>query len=382
MKKYAIGIMSGTSLDGIDVSLVEISGVKKSTVVKELFSNTYSYESKMIQRIKDAISIDKSTSELLCSLNVELAILYSECVFKLLEECRYSIDNIDFIASHGQTIYHIGTNHGDTVKSSLQLGDGSVLANLTNTTVVSNFRQADIACGGQGAPLVPYADYILFSSDTKTRCMQNIGGISNVTVLPKSEELSDVFAFDNGPGNMMIDYAVKILYGENYDKGGLIAQRGTLIKKMFEEVLSLEFFKVKPPKSTGRELFGNQYTKYLIHKYAASNKEDIIATLTHITAYSIAQSYQKFVLNKYKIDEVLISGGGSHNKTLVQLIKQYLKKEEVFLLDEYGVSSDYKEAIAFVILANETLHRNPSNVKGATGAQREAILGQVSYVIK
>lgn len=382
MEKYAIGIMSGTSLDGIDVSLVKISGVKKETVITEIYSNTYSYESGTIQRIKTAISINNSNSELLCSLNVELAQVYSDCVLKLTEECEFPIQKVDFIASHGQTIYHIGDPTKNTVKSSLQLGDGSILANLTNTTVVSNFRQADIACGGQGAPLVPYADYILFNSDEKTRCMQNIGGISNVTVLPKASTLADVFAFDNGPGNMMIDYAMKNLYGKAYDKGGKIANSGILINEMFEEVMELEYFRIEPPKSTGRELFGNQYTDYLLHKYSEFKHEDIITTLTHITAYSIAQSYQMFIFNEHKVDEVIISGGGSHNVTLLKLIKKYLDKKEVHILDEYGVSSDYKEAIAFVILANETLHMNPSNVRGATGAKKDAILGQVSYVMK
>ncbi len=381
MKKYAIGIMSGTSLDGIDISLVEIDGVKENTVINEVYSNTYSYPKETLKRIKEAINIKTSTSSLLCSLNVELSQVYSKCIFALLEEINISIKEISFIASHGQTIYHI-SNDSEYQKSSLQLGDGSYLANLTNTTVVSNFRQADIALGGEGAPLVPYADYILFRDKDKTRCMQNIGGIANVTVLPNGCSVDDVYAFDNGPGNMMIDYAMEELYNKPFDMNGDIALTGTVIKELLEEVLSLDFFEEKPPKSTGRELFGVEYIKTLLQKYKANKKEDIITTFTHITALSIAKSYEDFISVEHEIDEIIVSGGGARNKTLLSLIEEYTNNKNVFILDEFNVKSDYKEAIAFIILANETLNHNPSNIIKATGAKSRAILGQVSYVLK
>ena len=381
MKRIAIGIMSGTSLDGIDVVLGSIEGSGIDTRVSVISSATYKYENLLVKKIKKAISNEFCTSKDICSLNYELAEAYSKCVFRLCEEADISLSNINFIASHGQTIYHITETQNGYIRSSLQLGDGSVLANLTNTTVISNFRAADIAKGGQGAPLVPYADYILFKHEALNRIMQNIGGISNATVIQKGATIDDVFAFDNGPGNMMIDHAMKVLFNQEYDDEGLVASKGVIIKPMFDEILSNDYFSLKPPKSTGRELFGSQYTNYLLEKYKSYDKNDIICTLTNITAYTIANSYINFVEEKMTIDEVIISGGGAHNKTLLHLIRYYLEKENVYILDEYGYSSDYKEALAFLILGNETLHGNPSNIINATGASEYTVLGQISRVI-
>lgn len=382
MKRIGIGIMSGTSLDGIDVVLSTIEGTQKDLQLEVILANTYSYDSKILSKIKQALNDESSSSRLLCSLNIELAEEYSKCVFAICKEADISITEVDFIACHGQTIFHIPEQNGSFVRSSLQLGDGSVLANLTKTTVVSNFRAADIALGGQGAPLVPYADYILFQDDTKTRLMQNIGGIANVTCLPKGGTKEDVFAFDNGPGNMMIDYAVQKLFGINYDKDGKLASKGKLIPELFDEVLSQEYFRQSPPKSTGRELFGNQYAETILEKYKDYDSNDIIATLSHITAFSIADSYHRFIAPQYSIDEVIVSGGGAYNKTLMKLLQKYLHSDQVFTLEEYGYSSDYKEALAFLILGSETLHFTPSNIKNATGATEYTILGQVSYVNK
>lgn len=380
MIKRAIGLMSGTSLDGIDVVLAEIEGSQQSTQVKVLHTYTYEYENSLLNKIRKAIKDEYVTSKLLCSLNFEIAEAYSKCILSFCERYGIDIHSVDYIASHGQTIYHIAEDESDYQASSLQLGDGSVLANLTNIKVVSNFRTADMAYGGQGAPLVPYADYVLFNSKDKTRLLQNIGGIANVTILEKNKGLDDCIAFDNGPGNMMIDYAMQKLFNKKYDDSGMIASKGIVITELFEEVVSNKYFKKLPPKSTGRELFGNQYTDILLNKYASFDKEDIIATLTHITAYTIAKSYQDFC--EREIDEVIISGGGAHNKTLIELIKYYLSNDQVFVLEDFGYSSDYKEALAFIILGNETLQHNPSNVIKATGAKKYSILGQVSYVLK
>lgn len=380
MKKLAIGIMSGTSLDGIDVSLASIEGQQENTQLAMIYSNTFSYDEELLHSVKKAIQ-NKSTSMELCQLNVDLAHAYSKCVFALCEEANISIEDIDFIASHGQTIYHI-TKEESKHPASLQLGDGSVISNLTNTTVISNFRQADIAKGGSGAPLVPFADYVLFQDIEKTRCMQNIGGVSNVTVLKKNGTKEEVYAFDNGPGNMMIDEAMNVLFQQKYDKDGLTASKGKCIKEMFQECIIHPYYDIIPPKSTGREDFGTNYTNQLLEKYSDKKKEDIIATLTHVTAYAIAKSYQDFIITNNPIDEVIVSGGGAHNKELMRLIRYYLKSENVYTLDEFGFSSDYKEALAFIILGNETLHGNPSNVLGATGAKEYAVLGQISKVWK
>lgn len=382
MKKIGIGLMSGTSLDGIDAVISSIEDTQENVQLHIINANTYPYNSEILKKIRQALHDEASSSRLLCSLNVELAYEYSKCVFAICEESGIDIHDVDFIACHGQTIYHITENTNNEVRSSLQLGDGSVLANLTNTTVVSNFRTADITVGGQGAPLVPFADYVLFQHNDKTRLLQNIGGISNVTCLPKGGSKKEVFAFDNGPGNMMIDYAMQKLFNKKYDNNGETAKQGDLISEMFDEILSLEYFNLEPPKSTGRELFGNHYTATILEKYKHYSKHDIIATLSHITAFSIADSYKKFILSTFTIDEVIISGGGAYNGYLLKLIKSYLDFEDVFILEEFGYSSEYKEALAFLILGNETLEFNPSNIKNATGASKDVILGQVSYVMK
>jgi anhydro-N-acetylmuramic acid kinase len=381
MNKTAIGLMSGTSLDGIDCVLAEIEEFGLNTKLKLIRAITYPFENLLLEKIKMAISQETSTSKLLCSLNFELAQAYSKCVFDLCEISGVKTEDLDFIASHGQTIYHQADDENNYIRSSLQLGDGSVLANLTKTNVISNFRSADIALGGLGAPLVPYADYVLFHDKLKNRVLQNIGGIGNLTFLPANCQREDVFGFDTGPGNMMIDYAVKILYGRAYDKDGLIAKAGCLIKELFDEVMSLEFFNKKPPKTTGREVFGNEYTKYLLDKYSLHESRDLVATLAHVSAYSMAKAYKDYIKDSYHIDEIIVSGGGANNLTLLSLLEEYSGKK-VLKSDYYGIDSNFKEALAFIILGNETLNQLPSNILNVTGAKNYALLGQISFVTK
>ena len=382
MKKLAIGIMSGTSLDGIDVLISEIEGSSTHTKIKPIAFKTYPFEETLLHKIKRAFTLDQSSSALLCSLNFELGEVFASAAKRLVEEEHMKMDSIDFIASHGQTIYHISTPTDDLIKSSLQLGEGAVIASMCNTTVVSNFRAADIAAGGQGAPLVPFADYILFMDSKKNRAIHNIGGIANQTVLPKASSLDDVFAFDSGPGNMMIDYAVKKLYDKPFDEDGKIARSGKIIPKMLNELLNIPYLKSKPPKSTGRELFGDSYTEMIITKYKAHNKADIISTLTHLTSRTIIDSYKDFVLPKVKLDEIIFCGGGSYNTYLIETISEGLPGISIKKLEDLGYDSASKEALAFIILGNETLNHQPSNVMGATGAKKHVILGQVNYVVK
>ncbi|MDD3129230.1 MAG: anhydro-N-acetylmuramic acid kinase AnmK [Candidatus Izemoplasmatales bacterium] len=380
MKKKAIGLMSGTSLDGIDIVFTEISGSGFDTQTKVLASNTYSYDEKLLKKLNMAMDINKSSVKLITSLNFEVAFAYYQAITKFCEDYAINLSEIDFIASHGQTIYHIDKNSFDVTASTLQIGDGSVLANLTNCTVVSAFRAADIAAGGKGAPLVPYFDYLMCSSKEKSRVLLNIGGISNITFLKQDSDINSIIAFDTGPGNMMIDEAVKRLYDKSYDESGIIAGRGKVIISMFEEIINHDYFKRYPPKTTGREDFGVDYTRYLLKKYKTNKSEDIVATLTNVTAYTISQALKDFIHED--IHEIYVSGGGSHNQTLIKLIKEYSKCCHVDTIDSLGISSDYKEALAFVVLANETLNHMPGNVPSATGAKRRVILGQVSYVIK
>lgn len=382
MKKLAIGMMSGTSLDGIDVLIAEIEGTFTRTKIKPLAFKTYPFETILLEKIKKAFTLDLSSSALLCSLNFELGEAFASAAKRLVEEERMKMDDIDFIASHGQTIYHISENTDGFFKSSLQLGEGAVIANRCNTTVISNFRAADIAAGGQGAPLVPFADYILFMDPNMNRAIHNIGGIANQTILPKGSRLDDVFAFDSGPGNMMIDYATQNLYGKPYDRDGKIARSGKIIPEMLNTLLTNSYLKKTPPKSTGRELFGDGFTEEIISQYRQHRKEDIISTLTYFTARTIADSYKDFVLPKVQLDEIIFCGGGSYNKYLLELIAKELPGISIKILEDLGYDSASKEALAFIILGNETLNLQPSNVKSATGAKKHVILGQINYVFK
>ena len=374
---YAVGLMSGTSLDGVDSVLVDIEGSGISTKINVIGFNTYEIPQEIKKEIKQACSLDKSSSRLICSLNFKIGYLFSECVKNICSDCEFDINNLDFIASHGQTIYHIPEDDNDAVKSTLQIGESSVIAYETKTKVISNFRVMDMAAGGEGAPLVPFSEYILYSNKNEGVLLQNIGGIGNVTVIPRNSSIDDIYAFDTGPGNMIIDEVMFKLFGKRYDSNGNVAASGVVIDKMLLDLMSEPYIQLKPPKTTGREKFGEQYVRELLHKYGDLNKEDIIATVTMFTAKSIAENYRNFVLNRHKIDKIILGGGGAHNSTLVKFLKELLPEVSVLTQEEVGYSSDAKEAIAFVVLGNETMHRSFSNVPSATGAKEKVILGTI-----
>ncbi|PKK86886.1 MAG: anhydro-N-acetylmuramic acid kinase, partial [Tenericutes bacterium HGW-Tenericutes-8] len=262
----------------------------------------------------------------------------------------------------------------------LQLGDGSVIANQTGIDTVYNFRVADMAVGGQGAPLVPYADYMLFKSNTKNRALHNLGGISNLTILEKAKPMEAVIAFDTGPANMMIDYAMQSLFQTPFDKNGEVAKAGDVIIDLLDTLLANPFFQQQPPKSTGRELFGDTYTAALLKTYEAYDKKDIIATLTEFTILTIMDAYQNLV--DIPLDEIIFSGGGANNTYLMERLQEALYPIQVLKIEDLGFDSKSKEALAFVILGNQTLHRQINNIKRATGAKQSVILGQVCYANK
>lgn len=377
MKKLAIGLMSGTSLDGIDIVLAEITGVSLETKVKVLKQKTYPFSDDVILKIRDAMDDRISSASLISSLNVELGYVFGQAVLDFYQRESIEPTDISFIASHGQTIYHIPIAAQGLFRSSLQLGDGSVISDMCKTTVVSNFRLADIANGGQGAPLVPYADYILFADPKKARAIHNIGGIGNMTYIPKDAQLDDLVAFDSGPGNMMIDKACQMFYQKPYDHNGDLASSGDLIDQMYHQMMKHPYYKLAYPKSTGRETFGDAYTIDIISKYKTSKHEDIIHTLSMVVVDSIVNSYKE-IINK-PVDELILCGGGALNLFIKNELSKKMKDTKVSVLEEHGYSSQYKEALAFLILGNQTLNHLPSNVKSATGAKDYKILGQVSY---
>lgn len=378
--KLAIGIMSGTSLDGVDLALVKIKGSFTNTEIEVIDFKTFPIERDIKEKIISQIDEKTSNVRTITSLNFEIANMFSKQVKTLLKDNKLTNKDIDFIASHGQTIYHIPKKTDKDSPSTLQLGDGSVLANLTGIKTVSNFRVADMAVGGQGAPLVPYADYCLFSSKEKDRIMLNIGGIANVTYLKKDGKIDDVIAFDTGPGNMIINYLMEEFYDLSYDKNGTVAKKGKLIDEVLDFLLIDQYFDLKPPKSTGREYFGKDYAKSIINKFKNYKKEDLVATITHFTAKTIALGCRLINENLSNF-ELIVSGGGANNIFLMELIQKYLKEVNVLKSSDFNLDVDAKEAVSFVLLGNETLLGNSSNVKSATGAKKDVILGQVSAVL-
>lgn len=377
-KKIAAGIMSGTSLDGIDVAFAEISGVGKRTKIKQIAGQTFPYPNDLLEKIKRATSNQMNVSDI-SDLNFHLAKTYAECVIKLAESINIETSQLWFVASHGQTVYHQGIADQKYAPSTLQLGSGPVLAQLLKTTAITDFRAADMAQGGQGAPLVPFVDYLLYANKNKARILQNIGGISNITILPKSKDESRIFAFDTGPGNMMINRAMEILYDKSYDASGLIAKSGNLINELFDEIISHAYLSKLPPKSCGREQFGNEYTESLIKKYEYEKKEDIIHTISKASSYTMIDAIKKFVLPKYEIDELIVAGGGIHNDFVMNELKIDLEPIKVLTTSDLNLDSDFKEALAFIILGNQTMHKKHATLKSTTGAKNPTITGSISF---
>lgn len=378
---YIAGVMSGTSLDGIDVALVRIEGSGVDSKVKLNHFTTVPFRNDIKSEIQQALSIENSNVQLICSLNFKLGLCFANAVKEVCKEANFSLEQLDLIGSHGQTIYHQPNPEGNMIASTLQIGEPAVIAYDTNTTVISNFRTMDMAAGGQGAPLVPYSEVILYRDPSKNRLLQNIGGIGNVTVIPSQKSDQNVIAFDTGPGNMIIDEVCQRLFQLPYDQNGEIAEQGEVVDEILTYCMNHPFLKMNPPKSTGREQFGEEFVSQLLKRYEKYSKENILTTVTMFTASSIVHHYKEFILPYYEIDEVILGGGGSYNDTLVEMIRYGLKDEKctIFIQEDIGYSSEAKEAIAFAILANETYHRNPSNVPSATGAKKSVVLGNVTY---
>ena len=375
----AIGIMSGTSLDGIDIILCDIDNQKIPIYIKTVKTHTYPMPVDIKAKILKSIALETNIKDI-TSLNFELGYLFADAVNDFIKTNQLNRDEISFIASHGQTLYHIPTDEKNHIRSTLQLGDGSIIANQTGIDTIYNFRVADMAVGGQGAPLVPYADFILFQSSTKNRALHNLGGISNLTILEKSKSLDDVRAFDTGPANMMIDYAMQVLFNQPYDDQGEIASQGDIIIDLLETLMANPYIKQQPPKSTGRELFGDIYTASILKQYESCDKKDIIATLTEFTALTIIDAYQHFV--DIQLDEIICSGGGANNTYIMKRLEEALYPIKVLKTEDLGFDSKSKEALAFVLLGNQTIQRQTSNIKRATGANKSVILGQICYANK
>jgi anhydro-N-acetylmuramic acid kinase len=379
-KKLVVGLMSGTSADGIDAVLVEVTGSGAGTRVRELEFQTYPYHPALKKFILKNSDPDTARLDDVTRLNVLLAELFADAVKKIVRRSGRKLEKIDLIGSHGQTIQHqplLKTMFGQRIRGTLQIGSPSVIAKLTGVATVGDFRLADVAVGGSGAPLVPYVDYILLRSRKRTRAALNIGGIANLTLLPRGCSLKDVIAFDTGPGNMVIDSLAQKFFGKSYDRGGAIASRGRLLASLLSWMVRHPYLKRRPPKSTGREMFGRPFIREILRRSKGEAKEDIIATASEFTALSIYLGYRQFLRRRATVDELLVSGGGSRNDYVMNALRRYFSGAKVSTTDNTPLPSRAKEAICFAVLANETMSGNPSNVMGATGATRETILGTI-----
>lgn len=381
-EKYVIGLMSGTSLDGVDVALVKINNNGTFTDINLVGYLEYPFPIGLKEKILKNSTKETSNVEDISNLNFLLPNVYCDAIKQLCSEIKFDLDEVDLIGSHGQTIQHLPNPNeyfGYPIASTLQIGDPAVLAKLTGKVTVGDFRTGDIALGGEGAPLIPYFDYILFHSNNVNRALLNIGGISNFTILNKNKGMKDVLAFDTGPGNMLIDTLTKMLYDKEYDKDGEYASYGKLNNDLFNAFVENDkFIERIPPKSTGREYYGELFLSELILKFKKIKKEDWLNTATQFTAYAIHKNYVLFVQKETEIDELIISGGGAKNKFLYACLNErFGDSVELKIIDDIGVSSDAKEAICFAVMANETVSGNPTNIPRTTGASKPTILGKV-----
>ena len=372
-KRIVLGMISGTSVDGIDAALCELEGAGAATRYRLLKFETVAYQPELRRRIFRSFEPSATVDEL-CQLNVTVAEAFAAAAKQTIANAGLGVEQVDLIGSHGQTVRHLPDG---APPSTLQIGDISVIAQHVGITTVGDFRPADMAVGGQGAPLVPLADYLLFGDETKGRLLLNIGGISNVTVLPAGATREQVTAFDLGPGNMLMDAAANHFSGgeEPFDRNGDMAARGQIDRILLERLLEHEFLQRQPPKSTGREQFGVSYFEG-ISETAELDPEDMLATLTAFTAQSIIRGIHSFVAAE--LHELWLGGGGAQNKTLVRHLIEGFPELKVGSFSGLGIEPSAREALAFAVLANETIAGQTGNLPSATGAQRGVILGKIA----
>ena len=368
----AIGLMSGTSLDGVDTVLCELSGSMDQLQIKQLDFMTLPIEAELKERIRMVIQGENIHTQALCSLNFELGYVFSSAVKTMLDKHKLTGKDVKFVANHGQTLYHLPKAEYPYVASTLQMGESSIIAYENHIDVIDNFRVMDMAAKGEGAPLVPFSEMLLYRKAGEVVALQNIGGISNVTILSEQS----IQAFDCGPGNMMIDEAMRHFFGLPYDPSGSYAASVSIDETLFKELISHPYLNRIPPKSTGREDFGETCVMEIIRRYPNLSGKQIVSTFTEFTAYCIADSIQRF--GKEVPLTMIVGGGGAYNDELMRRIQAYLPRVKVETQEAHGFSSEAKEAIAFVILGYAFLNKIPANVPQATGAQDRVVLGKLT----
>ena len=364
-------------MDGIDAALVKIRGSGEDTEVRveDFICREYSDAAKTL-----LLSSGSLRAGSVSDLNFLLGREFAAAVFDLLRKAALKTTDVDLVGTHGQTVFHNPPSLGEGVSSTLQLGEADVICETTGITTVGDFRTRDIAAGGEGAPLIPYLDYLLFSGAGKEVIAQNIGGISNCTLV--AGKLKETLAFDTGPGNSLIDSVVRIASGgeRSFDEGGAIAGEGSVNKDIFRRLMKNPYLDMEPPKSTGKELFGEQMAGRLfsLAEKKGVSLPDLLRTLVEFTVCSIVSAYERFVYPRADVGEVVLSGGGARNPVMVSRLREKLVPVRLSLSDEHGIPSDAKEAVGFAVLANETVCAKSANVPGVTGARDATILGKIS----
>jgi anhydro-N-acetylmuramic acid kinase len=385
------GVMSGTAADGIDVALVRITGRGFNTRFRLLRHEHYSYPQAARRFILQAMNAQTASVADLARLNFLLGEIYSDALVKTRRKANV---RIDLVGCHGQTIYHQGERQsflGKKFACTWQTGEGALIAARVGAPAVSDFRPADMAAGGKGAPLVPFLDYLLFRDRRRGRIVQNIGGIANFSAIPAGASADEVIALDTGPGNMVIDACTERFFGRPYDRDGRIAARGSVNEQVLAQVLRQAFFRQRPPRTAGREEFGREFAEQFMQYIKQDgqrfqSKDDIVATATALTAASIADAIQRFVVSrnsKHQTQnwEMIASGGGTRNRTLMRMLNERLRSWRIKIrtTDDFGLPAEAKEAVAFAVLAYQTWHRQAGNIPSATGADGPAVLGKISY---
>ena len=376
------GVMSGTSADGIDVAIVRITGRAFNSKFEVLGHEHFGYPRAVRNAVLQAMNAPQADVANLSRLNFLLGELYAQAIKTTLLRTR--INHLDLVGCHGQTIYHQGepaSYLGKRITCTWQTGEGAVIAARVGVPVVSDFRPADMAAGGKGAPLVPFLDYMLFRNRRFGRIVQNLGGIANLTAIPANARPEDVIAFDTGPGNMVIDQLMQMLFDKPYDRNGDVARKGHILQPILQETCRNPFFRQKPPKTAGREEFGREFAADFLHRCGRAAKADIITTATALTVFAIADALKRFVLSHGVYRDYIVSGGGTANRSLMEMLAHSTTDLKLNLMhtDDFGIPSQAKEAVAFALLACQTWRRQPSNIPSATGAKRPALLGKISY---
>jgi anhydro-N-acetylmuramic acid kinase len=382
--RLLVGLMAGTSLDGVDAALVRVTGPATAPRARLLEFISAPYSPSVRRRVLRVAAGEPVAAREVSQLNSLLGALFADAAMEVCHKAGITTRRLAGIGSHGQTIFHQGNatvEAGRKVRSTLQIADPAAIAERTGAVVVANFRTADMAAGGQGAPLVPLVDYLLLSDRKQGTVALNIGGIANVTVMPAGAAEEDVYGFDTGPGNMVMDGLVRTFTRgrRHYDPNGRMAARGEILDDLLAQVLLHRFFRKRPPKSAGREQFGEEFVKrFFLSRFPGARAEGLLRTANELTARTIAGALRQFVLPRASIARLVVSGGGAHNRLLVRRLGELLPEIKVMTSDVFGLPVEAKEAIAFAILADRTLHRLPGNLPAVTGARKSVVLGSIS----